>query len=142
MMPFRSTASRRDGFTLSEVVIASTVVALTIGMFVGTFVVAERSTAIADERIKAVHLARLNMETLLTNTYYSSALSVGSRPAWVTNVSIDGASTTRYVCGYSVSTSQYSTARIVAMTNRWYSTLSRRTNSVTVATAVSSGFLW
>jgi prepilin-type N-terminal cleavage/methylation domain-containing protein len=142
MMSFRSAVSRRAGFTLPEVIIATTVVALTIGMFVRTFVVAERSTAIANERIKAVHLSRLNMETLLTNTYYSSALRVTNVVAWVTNVSIDGASTTRYVCGYSVRTSLYPTARIVALTNRWYSELSTRTNTVSVATAVSSGFQW
>jgi len=135
-------ARRREGFTLAEVLISSVVVLMTIGLFVNTFVTAKRSALLADERIKAVHFARVNMETLLTNTYYSSALSFTNRPNWMTNYSVVGGITSRYVCSYGVRTGQYTTAKIIVMTNSWYSKLSEHTNSVTMATAVSSGFQW
>ena len=132
----------RAGFTLAEVVVSSGVMLLTIGLFVNSFVLARREAQVADERMKAVHFARLNMETLLTNTYYSSALSITNRQNWVTNSSVVSGVTSVYVCGYTITTTAYSTARIITLTNVWVNKRSRRTNSVMVATAVSSGFQW
>ena len=109
-------------------------------MFVNSFVLARKEAQKADERIKAVHFARLNMETLLTNTYTSAALSITNRPNWVTNYSVAAGITSVYVCGYAVTTSTYSTARIILLTNTWRNVRTGATNSVTMATAVTSGF--
>jgi type II secretory pathway pseudopilin PulG len=134
--------NRKVGFTLTEVVVSSGVIILSIGLFVNSFVLARREAQKADERIKAVHYARLNMETLLTNTFYNSALTIGSRPTWVTNTSVVGGVTSVYICGYTVTTTAYSTARIITLSNTWVNKRAKKTNSVIVATAVSSGFQW
>ncbi|MEI6563269.1 MAG: hypothetical protein WCO42_03055 [bacterium] len=130
----------RAGFTLAEVVIAAGLMVLTITMFLSSFVQAQKSAKLVDERLKGVHFARLNMESLLTNTYTSTALSIANRPNWVTNTSLDEGVTSKYICGYAVTTSAYPTARIIILSNTWFSTRPARTSSVTVATAISSGF--
>ena len=136
------TKSKRLGFTLTEVVVSSGVVVLTVGLFVNSFVLARREAKMADDRMKAVHFARLNIETLLTNTYYSSSLCITNRANWATNTSVVGGVTSVYVCGYAIKTTTYSTARIITMTNTWVNKRSKRTNSVMMATAISSGFQW
>ena len=141
-MQARRTRDPSRGFTVVEFVIAAAILLITIGLFGFTYLIAKKSSALADERIKALHYARINMETLLTNRYSSASLSVTNRANWMTNYDVLGASTTRFVCSYSVTTSAYTTARIILVTNTWYSTRSRSTNSITMATAVSSGFQW
>ena len=131
---------KQAGFTLAEVVVAAGLMILTISLFLNSFVQAQKSAQLSNERIKAVHFARLNMEALLTNVYTSTALNIASNPNWITNLSIDQGVTSRYVCSYSVTTSAYSTARIIILSNTWQSTRPARTGSVTMATAVSSGF--
>ena len=130
----------RAGFTMAEVVIAAGVMILTISLFLNSFVQAQKSAKLIDDRMRALHFARLNMETLLTNTYSSAALSIASKANWVTNCSIAQGITSQYVCGYAVTTSTYPTARIIIVSNSWYSTRPAKTSCVTVATAVSSGF--
>jgi len=128
------------GFTLAEIVIAAGLMVLTITLFLNAFVQAQKSATLANERIKGVHFARLNMETLLTNVYTSTALNIANKPNWVTNYSIAQGITSSYVCSYTVTTSTYSTAKIIILSNTWYSTRPAKTSSVTVATAISSGF--
>jgi len=130
----------KAGFSLAEVVIAAGLMVLTITLFLNNFVQAQKSATLVDERTKAIHFTRLNMETLLTNTYYSNALRITNKVNWVTNFSIAQGITSSYACSYAVTTSDYPTARIIILSNTWYSTRPAKTNSVTVATAVSSGF--
>ena len=130
----------KAGFTLAEIVIAAGVLMATLAAFLTAFVKAQQSSLLADERIKAVHLNRQNMELLLTNTYWSSAFALTNRPNWTTNLNVVGTVTTRFVCGYAVTTSVYPTARIIIVSNQWYDMISKRTNSVSVSTAITSGF--
>ena len=139
-MRWERTRDPHAGFTMAEMVIAAGLIVLTIALFLQTFVMAQTSADLSDERLKAVHFSRMNMETLLTNTYVSAALSLTNRPNWTTNYSVREGVTSLYVCSYSVTTSAYSTARIILLTNTWCNKRSGRTNSVTVATAVTSGF--
>jgi Tfp pilus assembly protein PilV len=132
--------SGKRGFTLAEVVIAAAVLLATLGAFLTAFVQARKTALIADERIKAVHFTRQNLETLLTNTYTSGDLGVTNRPAWTTNLDINGSVTTRYYCGYSVATGSLLTARIITVTNSWYSMAAKRTNSVSLSTIFCKGF--
>ena len=139
-MRLKHARDTQAGFTVTEMVIAAGIIVLTIAMFLGTFVMAEKSATLADARLKAVHFARRNMETLLTNTYTSAALSITNRPNWVTNYSVAAGITSLYVCGYAVTTSSYPTARIILLSNTWLDTRRGTTNSVIMATAVTSGF--
>ena len=132
--------NKRSGFAMAEVVIGAALMVLTITMFLSSFVQAQKSAELVDERMKAVHFCRLNMETLLTNTYSSTTLNLTNRPNWITNYNIAAGITSLYFCSYSVVTSVYPTARIIIVSNKWYSTRPTTTNYVTVATAISSGF--
>ncbi len=132
--------ARKDAFTLVEVLVALGLIVVTISLFLNSFVKARESALLADDRMKAVHFARMNLETLLTNTYSSSALSITNRPNWVVNQSISGGVTSYYYCSYSVVTGQYRNSRTILLTNSWYNQVSEKTNSVTMATTVCSGF--
>lgn len=132
--------SSRSALTLVEVLVALALIIVTISLFLSSFVQARRSALLADDRMKAVHFARMNLETLLTNTYSSSYLSITNRRNWVTNYSIAEGVTSLYVCSYSVVTGQYRNSKTIFVTNSWYNVVVRRTNSVSVATSVCSGF--
>ena len=133
-------SSSRAGFTLAEMVIAAGVIVVTITMYMMTFNSAQKSAEMVDQRVKAVHFARLNMEKLLTNTFSSAALSVTNRPSWITDYDIAENITSIYSSGYTITTSAYTTARIVTMSNWWFNKRAGRTNVVIMATAITSGF--
>ncbi len=132
--------TRGGAFTLVEVLVSLALIVVTISIFLNSFVKARESALLADDRMKAVHFARMNMETLLTNIYSSSMLSLTNGRNWVTNYSVSGGATSRYYCSYSVVTGQYRNTRKILLTNSWYNQVSRRTNAVSMATAVCSGF--
>ncbi|MBU4200129.1 MAG: type II secretion system GspH family protein [Verrucomicrobia bacterium] len=67
----------KKGFTLVEVVIAIALLIISLSLFVGAFVQAKRSAVISDNRMEAVHTARIAMETLLSSVYGSTLLSNG-----------------------------------------------------------------
>lgn len=136
----RNRQAGNAGFTLVEVVLGAAVLLATLGAFLTAFVQARKTALIADERIKAVHFNRQNMETLLTNTYTSSALTLTNRPLWATNLDIVGTVTTRYYCGYSVTTGSLFTARILTVSNAWYSLAAKKTNTVSMTTVFCKGF--
>ena len=127
-------------FTLVEILVALGLMMLTISLFMSSFVKARESALLADDRMKAIHFARMNLETLLTNSYASSNLAITNRPNWVTNYSVSAGITSLYYCSYSVVTGQYPKSRTILLTNSWYNVVAERTNAVTVATAVCSGF--
>lgn len=63
-------------FTLVEVVVATTLMILTLAAFISAFVMAKKSAVISENRMEAVHNARNVMEQLLTRTY----TNVGASP--------------------------------------------------------------
>ncbi|MEI8140334.1 MAG: hypothetical protein WCI03_10760 [bacterium] len=130
----------QDAFTLTEVLVALGLIVVTISLFLNSFVKARESAVLADDRMKAVHFARMNLEALLTNTYSSSNLNLTNRPNWTTNSSIAGGSTSLYYCSYSVVTGQYQYSKKILLTNSWITARSRKTNAVTLATSICSGF--
>jgi len=121
-------------------VIASGVMVMTITAFLLTFNAAQKSAQMVDQRTKAVHFARMNMERLLTNTFISPALSITNCPVWLTDYDIAENVTSVYSSGYTISATAYSTARIVTMSNWWYNKRAQKTNVVIMATAITSGF--
>ena len=132
--------SNKHAFTLVEVLVALALMVVTISLFLNSFVKARESAMLADDRMKAVHFARMNLETLITNTYSSSALSLTNRRNWVTNTSLSAGVTSLYYCSYSVVTGQYQKSKMIRLTNTWISSRSKKTNAVSLATTVCSGF--
>jgi type II secretory pathway pseudopilin PulG len=130
----------KSALTLVEVLVSLALIVMTTSLFLSSFGKARQSALLADDRMKAVHFARMNLETLLTNAYSSSNLSITNRRNWVTNSSLSGGVTSFYFCSYSVVTGQYKKSRTVFVTNSWYNLVSRKTNSVSLATSVCSGF--
>lgn len=128
----------KHGFTLVEILVALGLIVVTISLFMNAFVESRESAVLADDRMKAVNFSRMNLETLLTNTYVN--LGVTNRPNWVTNSSISGGTTSLYYCSYTVVTGQYVNSRKILLTNTWISARSKKTNSVTMATSICSGF--
>ena len=130
--------SVRDGFTLAEMVIAAGVIVMTITMYLLTFNSAQKSAELTDQYTKAVHFSRMNMEKLITNSFAN--LPVTNCPVWLTDYDIAENVTSIYKSGYTITTSAYATARIVTMSNWWYNNRAAKTNTIIMATAVSSGF--
>lgn len=130
----------QSAFTLVEVLVALALIVVTITPFLRAFVKARESAVLADDRMKAVHFARMNMEMLLTNTYASSSLAITNRPNWTTNYSVSGGVSTPYYCGYSVVTGRYQKTRVIFLTNSWRNAVTQRTNAVSLSTAICSGF--
>lgn len=62
-----------------EVVIASALLVITMGALMGAVVVARRAVVVADNRAHATQVARMYMESFLTNSFLGSPqLSYGS----------------------------------------------------------------
>lgn len=131
-----------DAFTLTEVLVALALLVVTISLFLNSFNKARQSAMLVDNRMRAINFARMNLETLLTNSYSSANISITNRPNWTTNVSISGGTTSQYFCGYAVVTGQFAKSRTILLTNSWYDLVARRTNTVSLSTAVCSGFLY
>ena len=68
---------KREGFTLTEVVVASAIIMLVFGALIGSFTYARRSVALTEERLVCLHIARQAMESLRTHSFTSSELAVG-----------------------------------------------------------------
>lgn len=130
----------KAAFTLVEIVVSLALIAVTTSLFLHSFVKARESALLADDRMKAVHFARMNLETLLTNRYSHASLSLTVGKRGVTNASVSGGVTSLYFCSYSVVTGQYRTSRTILLTNSWYNIVSGKTNSVSLATSICSGF--
>lgn len=99
-------------FTLVEVVVAAALMVLALAAFIGTFVMAEKSAVISDNRMQGVHNARNVMEQLLAcpySTNINSRLSVGSHTSTVAGVCY----------GVSVLTNNLYTVKNIAVTSKW-----------------------
>lgn len=127
-------------FSLVEVLVALALIVVTLSLFLNSFGKARESALLADDRMKAVHFARKNLETLITNTYASSSLSITNCRNWTTNMSVSAGVTSLYFCSYSVRTGQFARSRTILLTNFWYDPVSGKTNFSALSTAVCSGF--
>ena len=132
----------KTGFTVTECVIGLLVLTLAMTGMVGSFLSAKQGGMLADDRLRALHFARGNLEMLTTNTYDSSLLDVGAHTNWVTNVSVNGRVTNTFICSYTVTTTTYFYAKNIVLTNRWYNPPMAQTATVSLATSISSGFHW
>lgn len=111
----------KKGFTLVEVVIASAIMVLALTGFLASFLMARRSTMLSENRIKAVHEIRKQMETLLTLPYAATQLNYGAH-------SLSNGF-------YSVSANaQYpSSVKDISMTLRWVNPMCTMTSTVSVS---------
>jgi type II secretory pathway pseudopilin PulG len=130
----------RTAFSLVEVLVALALIVVTLSLFLNSFGKARESALLADDRMKAVHFSRKNLETLITNTYASRALSITNCRNWVTNRSTSGSVTSLYFCSYSVVTGQFAKSRTILLTNFWVDPVSEKTNFSALSTVVCSGF--
>lgn len=117
----------KKGFTLVEVVIASAIMALALLAFLGSFMMARHSTMLSENRMKAVHEARGEMETLLTLPYIAPELNYGTH-------SLSNGS-------YSVTTNaEYpSSVKDIFITVTWVNPMSTVTSTVSVSGSLCAG---
>lgn len=130
----------RTAFSLVEVLVALALIVVTVSLFLNSFGKARESALLADDRMKAVHFSRKNLETLITNTYISSALSITNCRNWTTNMSVSAGVTSLYFCSYSVVTGQFTKSRTILLTNFWVDPVSDKTNFCALSTSFCSGF--
>ena len=118
-------ARGRLGLTLVEVMIAMLILVISFSTLLATFSMARRSTLHADQTMEMMHEARMIAETIKTNRYGSSTLSVGTHNFSGGNyvVSLNGAFT--------------NTKDVVITLNRT-APVSGRSYSFTVWTSISS----
>ena len=74
----KSVFGSRDGFTMIEVVVASTVMMIACLAVLGTFSYARRTASLTENRLYSLHIARQVMESLCVLAYTDSALSAGT----------------------------------------------------------------
>lgn len=131
-----STAGRKAGFTLIEVVIAMALLIMSLALFLGTFISARRSAAIADKRLEAIHGARQVMETLLSGIY------VFDFPPTNGDRSLSDGYHTSSVAGVSYTVVTVQTQGIIVqdiyLTNYWVNPGGKITSTVSLAGSVSS----
>lgn len=123
----------KKGFTLVEVVIATALLIMALTLFLGTFVQAKRSAVISDDRMVAIHNARVGMESLLTNAYNAAQLNTGSRTSVMYGV-------TNYYSVAIVTQNPGIVVKNVYLTNRWVNKWTRMTGTVSLAGSISTEF--
>lgn len=70
---------KREGFTLTETVVASAVMAVVFLATFGMISFARRSSSITENRLAALHIGRQVMESLVCQSYTSTNLTVGTK---------------------------------------------------------------
>jgi len=74
----KSVFGSRDGFTMIEVVVASTVMMIVCMAVLGTFAYARRTASLTENRLASLHIARQVMESLCVLAYTDSALTAST----------------------------------------------------------------
>lgn len=69
----------RGGFTLVEVVIASSIMLIVFTAVLGTFSYGRRSASLTENRLYCLHIARQVLESLGNESYGSTDLATGSQ---------------------------------------------------------------
>jgi type II secretory pathway pseudopilin PulG len=118
---------------LTEVVVSLALLALALSMFLGTFVQATRSAVTANNRLAAIHNARLGLENLLSKAYASTELNVGARAYGVNGV-------TNYYSVVIVTQTPGIVVKNIFITNRWVNPLTQRTSTIDLAVSMSEEF--
>ena len=120
-------------FTLVEVVVAAALMVLTLAAFAGAFVMAKKSAVISENRMEAVHNARMAMETFLSYPYASTQLNVGARTSVISGV-------TNYCYIAIVTQNPGIVVKNIYVTNRWVNPATRMTSTVSLAVSMSEEF--
>jgi prepilin-type N-terminal cleavage/methylation domain-containing protein len=113
---------RKEGLTLTEVMVACAILGLVLSAMIGTCVMGQKSVVFANNRLIAMHEARRVMEGLLEKSYSSSDWNVGNH-----NLS-NGV----YVV------TQSGNVKTVAVAIRWTDPTRAATSSVELASCLSS----
>lgn len=71
-------ARSRGGFTLTEVVVASFLLAILFGAVLRSFTYSRRAVSLIENRLACTQLAREEMEILKSRTFGDNALSIGN----------------------------------------------------------------
>ena len=117
-----------------EVVVATSLLILSLALFLGTFVQAKRSVVISDNRMDAVNSARMTMETLLSYKYAATQLNPdGAKTSVVAGV-------TNYYYVASVTQNPGIVVKNIYVTNRWVNPATRMTSTVSLAVSMSEEF--
>jgi prepilin-type N-terminal cleavage/methylation domain-containing protein len=75
----RKVLKAKDGFTLVETVLSVMILGVALGACILSFDMAMRAVKTAGNQMTAVHSARDALESLRTNSFASSVLSVGTK---------------------------------------------------------------
>ena len=128
----------RGAFTLVEVAIATALLVIALALFLSTFVSAKRSAVIADNRMDAVHNARMAMETLLSYKYAAAQLNVGSRTIVATSI-VSGVTnySTNYYSVAIVTQNPGIVVKNIYVTNSWINPGTKITSTVSLVGSVS-----
>lgn len=68
----------RSGFTLVEIVVASTIMLIVFTAVLGTFSYGRRSASLTENRLCCLHIARQVLESLSLQGFSSTALATGT----------------------------------------------------------------
>ena len=121
----------KQGFTLTEIVIASTILAISLAMLIGVITTFKRSTFIASHRMEALHEARDHIETLLSRSYNDASLNIGTYSFAFTTGNLDGF--------YTVSPdATFTNVKNISLTVNWVNPTATITSSVTIESSMSS----
>lgn len=113
----------KSGLTILEMMIALGILALVLLGFLSAFTTARRSAAMAHNHMSGLHMARQQMETLLSYKWQDPALNVGTHAL----------SNGLYVVSLNPSNALM---KNVDLTVRWCEPNSTMTSSVTLTTAM------
>ena len=75
----KRSSRKREGFTLTEVVVASAILMIVFVATLEMFTFARRSASITENRLASLHVARQTLESLVNLSYTSPFLTVGTK---------------------------------------------------------------
>jgi Tfp pilus assembly protein PilV len=111
-----------NGLTLPEAIISCLILGLTLSGMLTAFVMCQKTVTFANNNLAAMHDARRLMETLITDSYSSSRLSIGTHT--LTNTS------------YAVT--ENAGLKTIALTVYWVDPTRAASSSVTLVSSVAS----
>lgn len=119
-------AKSKQGLTITEMLIASMILAMTLSAFLVSFAAANRSAVMADDYMDGMHAARQAIEKLISYDYNDSMLSIGTH-------SLNNGT-------YMVSENPtYTETKDISLAIYWSEPASSRTSTITLATSMTKG---
>ena len=124
----------RSGFTVVEVLIASSIMLISVLAVTNAFSYSRRTVSRTEDRLACLHIAREGMETLRNESYDSTLLTVGN------NKVLPGYTKSRgyYQVTETISPDDGST-KDVTVVIKWGERIGSKTNSVSLMTTHSRG---